>query len=81
METKAKGSVTIPSTSDSKTALLKAQNTTIAKFTIKPSNSNEGITLENMVLSGNIDGTALTSGDIRVKVAGVEQDDSTTVTS
>ena len=79
METKAKGSVTIPSTSDSKTALLKAQNTTIAKFTIKPSNSNEGITLENMVLSGNVNGSGLTSDDIRVKVAGIEQDDATAV--
>jgi hypothetical protein len=37
MKVKAKGSVTIPSTSEAKTALLKAQNTSIAKFTVKPS--------------------------------------------
>ena len=38
---KSKGSVTIPSTTEAKTALLKAQNQAVAKFTVKPSNSNE----------------------------------------
>jgi hypothetical protein len=72
---KSKGSVTIPATSTAKNALLKAQNTTIAEFTIKPSNNNDGITLDDLVLSGNIGGTGFVASDLRVKVDGVEQDD------
>jgi hypothetical protein len=84
MEVKAKGSVTIPSNSEAKTALLKGQNITIAKFTVKPSNGNEGITLEELVLSGTIDTGAgaapIDMSKLRVKVAGVELDDPETAT-
>ena len=72
---KAKGSVTIPSTTEAKTALLKAANTTVAKFTIKPSNGNEGIMLEDFVLEATNWGTPIPSTDLRVKVGGTEQDD------
>ena len=72
---KAKGSVTIPSTSEAKTALLKAANTTVAKFTVKPSNNNEGLMLEDMTLTATVDGNSIDPSDLRVKVAGVEQDD------
>jgi hypothetical protein len=72
---KAKGSVTIPSTTEAKTALLKAANTTVAKFTIKPSNGNEGIMLEDFVLEATNGGTPIPSTDLRVKVGGTEQDD------
>ena len=84
MKIKAKGSVTIPSAKDDNTALLKAQNATVAKFTVKPSNGNEWITLEDLELSlwagtnatkkvNDVD-TAIAAGDLRVKVGGVEYD-------
>ena len=75
METKAKGSVTVPSTTEAKTALLRAQNTTIAKFTVKPSNGNEGITLEELVLSGTVDNGQINRSKLRVKVGWIELDD------
>jgi hypothetical protein len=79
MRIKSQGSVTIPATSTAKNALLKAQNSVIAEFTIKPSNNNEGITLDELVLTGSIDDGVtpadLTGGMLRVKVDGVEQDD------
>jgi hypothetical protein len=75
MRIKSQGSVTIPATSTAKNALLKAQNSTIAEFTIKPSNNNEGITLDELILTGTVGNTVITGGMLRVKVAGVEQDD------
>ena len=81
MKIKEQGSVTIPATSEAKTALVGRQNQTIAKFTVKPSNGNEGITLDEMILeiSGkkmvNWSPVDLASTDLRVKVGGVEQDD------
>jgi hypothetical protein len=66
----AKGTVTIPTASSSKnTVLLKAKNQTLAKFVVKPSNNNEGLTLENLVLRVN-NGTAIVDPeDYKVKVA------------
>ena len=59
IEIKAKGSVTIPSDNQSKTALLKASNVNVASFRVKPSNGNEWITLEELVLSGNVELTGI----------------------
>ena len=70
---KAKGSITIPASAEAKTALLKAQNTTIASFRVKPSNNNEGISFEDMQISAKVDGVAKQAKDFRVKVDGVEQ--------
>jgi archaellum component FlaG (FlaF/FlaG flagellin family) len=61
IDIKEKGSVTIPSTSTDKTALLKGQNVTVAEFTIKPSNNNEGITLDQLVISGTINNGTTTT--------------------
>jgi archaellum component FlaG (FlaF/FlaG flagellin family) len=75
LKIKAKGSVTIPSTSTDKTALLKAQNVTIAEFTVKPSNNNEGITLEDIAFKVTKNSNVLTGdSDIRVKIGGIEAD-------
>jgi hypothetical protein len=66
----AKGSVTIPTASSSKnTVLLKAKNQTLAKFVVKPSNNNEGLTLENLVLRVNNDTAIVDPEDYKVKVA------------
>jgi hypothetical protein len=74
-EVVAKGTVTIPTASSSKnTVLKKAKNQTLATFTVKPSNGNEGINLENLVL--NIDnGGIVDPEDYRVRVAGVDYSD------
>ena len=69
IEIKAKGSVTIPSDNQSKTALLKASNVKVASFRVKPSNGSEWITLEDIVL--NVSGVEVT--DIKVN-AGTEKD-------
>ena len=70
-----KGSVTIPTSSSSKnTVLLKAKNATLATFTVKPSNNNEGLTLENIIFTGTIGGGAMKWDKIKVKVAGTEYD-------
>ena len=78
-----KGSVTIPTASSSKsTVLLKAKNSTLATFVVKPSNNNEGLTLENIVFTGTIATTPFSGDKIRVKVDGVEydaEDDTTTM--
>jgi len=84
IDIKEKGSVTIPSTSTDKTALLKGQNVTVAEFTIKPSNNNEGITLDQLVISGTINNGTTTTwiayNKLRVKVWGIELDDPTSAT-
>ena len=70
-----KWSVVIPTASSSKnTVLLKAKNSTLASFVVKPSNNNEGLTLENIVFTGTIAGTPFSWDKIRVKVDGVEYD-------
>ena len=56
------------------TVLLKATNSTIAEFTVKPSNNNEWLTLEDIVLTGSVSGQVLTFDNIRLKVDGVEYD-------
>jgi len=64
-----KGSVTIPAASASKnTVLLKAKNSALATFTVKPSNNNEGLTLEDIEFTGSIGTATMTLDDIRVKV-------------
>ncbi len=62
----------ITDTKGKDTVLLKGRNTTIAEFTIKPSNNNDGMTLEDLVLTGTINDDPITSGDIRLKIDGVE---------
>jgi hypothetical protein len=65
----AKGSVTIPTATSSKnTVLLKAKNQSLAKFVVKPSNGNEGLTLENLVLYVD-NGGLVDPEDYKVKVA------------
>jgi hypothetical protein len=54
-----------------------AKNTKLATFVVKPSNSNEGLYLEDLELAidGEDDeGADLALADIRVKVGGVEYD-------
>ena len=67
-ETKESGSVTIPAAKLKSTALLRSANSVVAEFTVKPSNSNEGIMFDNIVLTG----TQFNSGDFKVKIDGVE---------
>ena len=47
-----KGTFSITNGSSKNTVLLKARGTSIAQFTIKPSNNNEGLTLEDIILTG-----------------------------
>jgi len=66
MKTKSKGSVTIPSKAQDKTAVLKKTNAEIATFTIKPSKNNDGITLEQLVLNWYIEEDDIEIADIKV---------------
>jgi hypothetical protein len=47
-----KGTFNITNGASKDTVLLKARGTSIAQFTIKPSNNNEGLTLEDIILTG-----------------------------
>jgi len=70
-----KGTVSVTNEKSSKnTVLLKARNTTLAEFTIKPSNNNEGLTLEDVVITGTIGNNPISGNDIKLKVDGVEYD-------
>ena len=70
MSIKVSGSTKIDSNAKD-TVLLKANNQTLAKFVVKPSNSNDdGITLDTLEFTAG----ALNSGDIRVKIDGTEYD-------
>jgi hypothetical protein len=73
MSVKVSGSTKLDS-SEKDTVLLKANNQTLAKFTVKPSNANdEDITLDT--LSFAIESTpAITNTGIRVKIDGTEYD-------
>jgi hypothetical protein len=51
MKVVEKGTFTISTSTSKNTALLKARGESIAQFTIKPSNNNEGLTLEDVVLT------------------------------
>ena len=77
MKVKASGSTTVDTASSKNTVLLKAKNQTIAEFTVKPSNKDdEDLTLDDLaVVVTTEDGTALTGGQIKVKVAGSEIDE------
>ena len=68
----AKGTVTIPTASSSKnTVLKKAKNQTLATFTVKPSNDNEGLELENLFLKVTAGANTLDADDdYEVKVGG-----------
>jgi hypothetical protein len=46
-----KGTFSITAANSKNTVLLKSRGTSIAQFTIKPSNNNEGMSLEDIVLS------------------------------
>jgi hypothetical protein len=75
MKIVGKGTVNITNEKSSKnTVLLKARNTTIAEFTIKPSNNNEGLNLEDIVLTGTIGNGPLSGDSIKLKIDGVEYD-------
>ena len=50
-EVKESGSVTIPAATIKNTALLKKSETTVAEFTVKPSNGNAGIKFKDIVLT------------------------------
>jgi hypothetical protein len=52
IKTVKSGTVNIVSSSTKNTVLLRARNTELATFTIKPSNNNEGLTLESIYLTG-----------------------------
>ena len=70
MSIKVSGSTKIDSSAKD-TVLLKANNQTLAKFVVKPSNSNDdGITLDTLEFSAG----TLNTGDIRVKIDGSEYD-------
>jgi hypothetical protein len=72
----AKGTVTIPTaTSSKKTVLLKAKNQTLATFVVKPSNGNEGLDLENLVLYIENGAALVNADDYKVKVDGVDYTD------
>ena len=77
-----KGSVIVSTTTAAKdTILLMAKGSDLAKFTVKPSNSNEGLYLENLTLSiagVDDDNAALKVDDLRVKIGGIEYDPETT---
>ena len=75
MSIKVSGSTKIDTTAKD-TVLLKANNQTLAKFTVKPSNSNDdGITLDTLSFTATSGAAGtLSSGDIRVKIWGSEYD-------
>jgi len=66
------GSLTIPASAVDNTALLKASNTVIAQFTVKPSSGCVG-EFDNIVITG----AQFSSGSFRVKVDGIEYVDPT----
>ena len=81
MKVKASGSTKIDAWTAKDTVLLKAKNQTIAKFIVKPSNSNDdGITLDKLAFSGvnKLTNQPISGDDIRVKVAGSEYDEDAT---
>ena len=72
---KGKGGVSVEKTASKNTIVLKKANSELAVFTVSPSNNNEDVMIEDIVLSvQNLSGWAyLTWKDIRVKFDGVEQ--------
>ena len=81
IKTVKSGTVNVTAWSSSDTVLLRARNTDLATFTIKPSNNNEGLTIDTITLTGKAGTTVLHSGDIRLKVDGVEYDADTEYTT
>ena len=71
-----KGTFSITNGASKDTVLLKARGVSIAQFTIKPSNNNEGLTLEDIYLTWYYDTGAgavpLTADDIRFELDGTE---------
>jgi len=65
-------SVTISAATTRDTVLLKAKNTTLAEFTVKPSNDQEWLYLDKLNL--DITAASATIGDLRLKVNWVEFD-------
>ena len=64
-----KGTVTIPTASSSKNdVILKAKNQKIAEFTVKPSNNNEGLDLENLLLRVTVGDDDVLAADDGYKV-------------
>ena len=78
MRIKDKGSVTIPDSSEGNTATLVADDAVVAQFVVKPANGANGVTLEDIVIAGDIDWTPITKDDITVEVDGQDWDDDVT---
>ncbi|MBR4634553.1 hypothetical protein IKO50_06525 [bacterium] len=69
MKTKESGSVKVDSPASSEKTLLNKSEKTIAKFSVKPSNSSDDdLTLDEFTIS--FAGSSITKDDIRVKVDG-----------
>ena len=79
MRIKDKGSVTVPADSEWNNAQLVADDVVVAQFIVKPANGANGVTLEDIVLTGTIDdgngAVDLTKEDITVEVDGSDWDD------
>jgi hypothetical protein len=74
MTIKVSGSTKIESSAKD-TVLLKANNQTLAKFTVKPSNSNDdGITLDTLKFTAKSGAANLDLKEVRVKIDGTEYD-------
>ena len=74
---KSSGSVVIPaSNKKGNTVVLRNSGETIAYFTVKPSNGNEGIYLDTLKLEieGKVDGNDVAAKDLTVKVDGKKVD-------
>lgn len=78
-KTVAKGGVEVSTSASKKTIALKQSNSNIATFTVKPSNTNDEVMLEDLVISVHNDTTNayLADTEFRVKVDNVEQYDPT----
>jgi hypothetical protein len=72
---KGKGGVTVEKNSSKNTIILKRANAELASFTVSPSNGNEDVLIEEIVIDV-YDGTKYYTGDdLRVKFDNVEQYD------
>jgi hypothetical protein len=75
MRIRDKGAVTIPDSTTTNTAVLVKDEPEVAQFTVKPANGANGVTLEDVIISGSIDDEPLTENDIMLSVDGDDWDD------